>query len=104
MMSVRDPILFIEINNSEFIFIVGDFNQDKNLEFLNSPEARAIRILCEYEEPLRRFTQQNVQDTIVFFGSARSRPMDEVQAEIAQCKLELEHGQCCDRVQYGTII
>ena len=62
----------------------------KNLEFLNSPEARAIRILCEYEEPLRRFTQQNVQDTIVFFGSARSRPMDEVQAEIAQCKLELE--------------
>lgn len=34
MMSVRDPILFIEINNSEFIFIVGDFNQDKNLELV----------------------------------------------------------------------
>lgn len=34
MMSVRDPILFIEINNSEFIFIVGDFNQNKNLELV----------------------------------------------------------------------
>ena len=33
-MSVRDPILFIEINNSEFIFIVGDFNQNKNLELV----------------------------------------------------------------------
>ena len=34
----------------------------KNLEFLNSSEARAIRILCEYEEPKRRFAAQNVDD------------------------------------------
>ena len=30
----------------------------KNLEFLNSSEARAIRILCEYEEPKRRFASK----------------------------------------------
>src|SRR3954462_10873570 len=40
-------------------------------EFLESAEARPIRILSEYLEPLRRFKQQRIQDTVVFFGSAR---------------------------------
>src|SRR3979409_1304339 len=40
-------------------------------EFLESNEARPIRILAEYLEPLRRFKEQRVQDTVVFFGSAR---------------------------------
>src|SRR5688572_19595417 len=40
-------------------------------EFLESEEARPIRILAEYLEPLRRFKAQNIQDTVVFFGSAR---------------------------------
>ncbi len=61
----------------------------KNLEFLNSSGARAIRILCEYEEPKRRFEQQNVDDTIVFFGSARSKPMDVVEGEIADLQRNL---------------
>jgi uncharacterized protein (TIGR00730 family) len=42
-----------------------------DLEFLESDEARPIRILAEYLEPLRRFKDQNIQDTVVFFGSAR---------------------------------
>ena len=42
-----------------------------NAEFLESNEARPIRILSEYLEPLRRFKDQKVQDTVVFFGSAR---------------------------------
>ncbi len=46
----------------------------KNTEFLNSPEARTIRILCEYLEPERRFNKYNIRDTIVFFGSARIVP------------------------------
>jgi uncharacterized protein (TIGR00730 family) len=41
------------------------------LEFLESEDARPIRILAEYLEPLRRFKAQNIQDTVVFFGSAR---------------------------------
>ena len=40
-------------------------------EFLESKEARPIRILAEYLEPLRRFKDEKIQDTVVFFGSAR---------------------------------
>ena len=39
--------------------------------FLKSEDARPIRILAEYLEPQRRFKVQNIQDTVVFFGSAR---------------------------------
>src|SRR5688572_4437150 len=42
-----------------------------NPDFLESNEARPIRILAEYLEPLRRFKEQKIQDTVVFFGSAR---------------------------------
>jgi uncharacterized protein (TIGR00730 family) len=40
-------------------------------EFLESADARPIRILAEYLEPLGRFKEQKIQDTVVFFGSAR---------------------------------
>jgi uncharacterized protein (TIGR00730 family) len=40
-------------------------------EFLNSADARPLRILAEYLDPLRRFRIHNIQDTVVFFGSAR---------------------------------
>src|SRR5580692_4982381 len=39
--------------------------------FLASEDGRPLRILAEYLDPLRRFRQENVHDTIVFFGSAR---------------------------------
>src|ERR1700691_282068 len=40
-------------------------------EFLASDDARPLRILAEYLNPLRRLRLQRVHDTIVFFGSAR---------------------------------
>lgn len=43
----------------------------KNLDFLNSPDARIIRIIAEFLEPQSRFNKLNIKDTIVFFGSAR---------------------------------
>jgi uncharacterized protein (TIGR00730 family) len=49
----------------------------KNVEFLNSPQARTIRMLAEYLEPESRFEKLHVQDTVVFFGSARIRPHEE---------------------------
>jgi uncharacterized protein (TIGR00730 family) len=52
-------------------------------EFLHSEEARPIRILSEYLEPLRRFHQHNIQDTIVFFGSARIRSRACAEQDIA---------------------
>src|ERR1700740_1470136 len=42
-----------------------------NQRFLESRDARALRILSEYLEPLSRFTRHRVNDTIVFMGSAR---------------------------------
>src|SRR5215467_12183702 len=46
----------------------------KDAEFLDSEEARPLRIISEYVAPLRRFRSQRVHDTIVFFGSARISP------------------------------
>lgn len=46
----------------------------KNQGFLASRDARPLRILSEFLEPLSRFNYYNVKDTIVFFGSARIKP------------------------------
>ncbi len=43
----------------------------ENPGFLNSPDGRVLRILSEYTEPLSRFRREQIQDTVVFFGSAR---------------------------------
>jgi len=51
----------------------------KNSEFLNSPQARTIRILSEYLEPESRFEKYNIQDTVVFFGSARIQPPEKAR-------------------------
>jgi uncharacterized protein (TIGR00730 family) len=40
-------------------------------DFMDCSEARPVRILAEYLDPLRRFKAHNIQDTVVFFGSAR---------------------------------
>jgi uncharacterized protein (TIGR00730 family) len=45
----------------------------KNDEFLQGPEARPLRIISEYLEPLSHFRRQRIRDTVVFFGSARIR-------------------------------
>jgi uncharacterized protein (TIGR00730 family) len=39
--------------------------------FLQSPDSRPLRILSEYLWPLAHFQDEKIQDTIVFFGSAR---------------------------------
>jgi uncharacterized protein (TIGR00730 family) len=41
-------------------------------QFLDSDDARPLRILAEYLEPLHHFEDQGVCDTVVFFGSART--------------------------------
>ncbi len=47
-----------------------------NQVFLNSKDARALRILAEYLEPRSRFERNKVDDTIVFMGSARTLPRE----------------------------
>ena len=43
----------------------------KDEDFLDSDDARPLRILAEYLGPMHAFMREHVQDTIVFFGSAR---------------------------------
>ena len=53
-------------------------------EFLESDEARPIRIIAEYLEPLRRFRDQQIQDTVVFFGSARVHSRERARRDLAR--------------------
>lgn len=58
----------------------------KNLDFLSSPAARHIRILCEYEETRQRLKTQGVRNTLVFFGSARIKSPEEARQMVADAK------------------
>ena len=49
----------------------------ENPEFLNSADGRLMRILAEYLEPLARIRHEQIQDTVVFFGSARFHGREE---------------------------
>jgi uncharacterized protein (TIGR00730 family) len=54
-----------------------------NEPFLNSPDGRILRILAEYQEPLARFRREQIQDTVVFFGSARFQGRKEAADNLA---------------------
>jgi len=60
----------------------------KNPEFLNSPQARTIRILAEYLEPESRFEKFNIQDTVVFFGSARIQPPQQARQRLDELRAQ----------------
>ena len=55
-----------------------------DVDFLDSSEARPIRILAEYLEPLKRFRTENIQDTVVFFGSARTVSREGAERELTR--------------------
>ena len=56
----------------------------RNLGFLSGKDARPLRILSEFLEPLSRFTYYGVKDTIVFFGSARIKPRSETIKQLRE--------------------
>jgi hypothetical protein len=58
----------------------------ENEGFLNSSDGRPFRILAEYAEPLARFRRERIQDTVVFFGSARIRSMEVATAELEKAR------------------
>jgi uncharacterized protein (TIGR00730 family) len=55
-------------------------------EFLESTDARPLRILAEYLDPLRRFRRANIQDTVVFFGSARVHSRQDAQRALLRLR------------------
>ena len=54
--------------------------------FLDSDEARPVRILSEYLQPLEVFRRRRVHDTIVFFGSARLRESDPLGSYVTEAR------------------
>lgn len=50
--------------------------------FINSPDGRMLRIMAEYMEPLGHFRRERIQDTVVFFGSARFRALNDAAREL----------------------
>ncbi|MFA6540186.1 MAG: LOG family protein [Bacteroidota bacterium] len=56
----------------------------KNLGFLSGKDARPLRILSEFLEPLSRFNYYGVKDTIVFFGSARIKSRNETIRQLRE--------------------
>lgn len=60
----------------------------RNPEFLESAQARSLRILSEYIEPNARFKHYKIDDTIIFFGSARILPRDEAERRLQAAKAE----------------
>jgi uncharacterized protein (TIGR00730 family) len=57
-----------------------------NTNFIEGREGRPLRILSEYLEPDARFEAQNVEDTIIFFGSARTLPKDVAEQKLIDTK------------------
>ena len=54
--------------------------------FMESPDARPVRLLSEYLEPLERFEEHNIKDTILVFGSARIKSKEEAEAMVATAR------------------
>ena len=65
----------------------------KNQKFLNNPDARPIRILSEFLEPLSRFRKEGIDRTIVFFGSSRIIPRSLALSRLRKLKHEVRRGQ-----------
>src|SRR5271163_4091947 len=58
----------------------------QNEPFLNSPDGRILRLLSEYSEPLSRFRREQIQDTVVFFGSARIPSHDNASNRLTEIR------------------
>jgi hypothetical protein len=72
----------------------------KNLDFIGSRDARVMRILAEYLEPQKRLREAGIEDTIVFFGSARTlspqkakRNLAIIKSKKGPSKKEVEHAE-----------
>lgn len=61
----------------------------ENLEFLNSKGARSIRVLCELLEPKIKLENEGIENTIVFFGSARSQDLLTAQNQLNELEARL---------------
>ena len=61
-------------------------------DFITSPDAREVRILCEITAPKLKYKEEQINNTIVFFGSARSVSQEEASKELADLQAQISNG------------
>src|SRR5438270_13313277 len=64
-----------------------------NTGFLNSKDARVLRMLAEYLEPKSRFDYHRVEDTVVFMGSARIRSRADAEELVREAQAGNGNGE-----------
>jgi len=64
-----------------------------NYDFLNSPPARTLRVLAELIEPADRLRRKDIQDTVVFFGSARTLPMAAARSNLNKIRQKIKNNK-----------
>lgn len=57
-----------------------------NTEFMASVDARPLRILAEYHYPKQKFERHDIDDTILFFGSARVKSREDAERMLEEAK------------------
>lgn len=60
-----------------------------NKKFLHSPDGRILRILSEYLFPEQKLRKAKIRRTVIFFGSARFKPEDEIKSKIKKIQIKL---------------
>ena len=58
----------------------------KNMDFIGSRDARVLRLMAEYLEPEKRLREAGIEDTVVFFGSARTPSPSEARKNLKKVK------------------
>ncbi len=76
----------------------------KDNSFLNSPAARPVRLLTEYLEPRDRLKRFDINDTIVFFGSARTFPAKTAKKNLLELKNKLKKLSVKKKKEINTIL
>lgn len=75
----------------------------ENQEFINGHDARSIRVLCELLEPDIRLSKEGIDNTIVFFGSARPKQSHLADDELSKYSSELPPVDQCDEEQIAKL-
>jgi hypothetical protein len=76
----------------------------KDNSFLNSPAARPVRLLTEYLEPFDRLKRFDINDTIVFFGSARILPAKMAKKNLLELKNKLKKLSAKNKKDFNKIL
>jgi len=70
-----------------------------NTQFIDSDAGRPLRILSEYLEPRDRFEREQIDDAVVFFGSARVLDRATARRGVARAAAALEAGETPARAE-----